>query len=366
MKTYDGPAEIETKEDDSPLTQADRAAHDCIVAALEQLTPDIPVLSEESEGIPTEERLGWKRFWLVDPLDGTKEFIKKTGQFTVNIALIENGEPTLGVVLAPASDLEYFAARGSGAFKRLGQAEPQPIKISEADKAKLREVIAAAKPKLAKFAKHLPRRITLIKTTGKDEGAAPYTRGTSIVLPRRTASQSAKGLERLFYHELFHIISRGNPRLRDQLYEIIGYKKCGVVSLPGDMMPRRISNPDAPVVEHCIRVLRNDETYWVAPVLFSRTARYDPETGGTFFRYLEFRLMQIDRKTSAAILKDSMPLLLKPDAVEGFFEQIGRNTNYIIHPEETLANNFVHLMTAKQDLKNPEIPENIEQLLLAE
>mgnify|MGYP003972087105 CR=1 FL=1 len=112
MKTYDGPAEIETKEDDSPLTQADRAAHDCIIAALEQLTPDIPVLSEESEGIPTEERLGWKRFWLVDPLDGTKEFIKKTGQFTVNIALIENGEPTLGVVLAPASDLEYFAARG--------------------------------------------------------------------------------------------------------------------------------------------------------------------------------------------------------------------------------------------------------------
>jgi len=158
MKTYDGPAEIETKEDDSPLTQADRAAHDCIVAALEQLTPDIPVLSEESEGIPTEERLGWKRFWLVDPLDGTKEFIKKTGQFTVNIALIENGEPTLGVVLAPASDLEYFAARGNGAFKRLGQAEPQPIKISEADKAKLRIVASRdhAGPKVAAMLEQLP------------------------------------------------------------------------------------------------------------------------------------------------------------------------------------------------------------------
>ena len=225
---------------------------------------------------------------------------------------------------------------------------------------------AADKAKLAKFAKHRPKRITLIKTTGKDEGAAPYTRGTSIVLPRRTASQSPKGLERLFYHELFHIISRGNRKLRDQLYEIIGYKKCGVVSLPGDMMSRRISNPDAPVVEHCIRVSKDGVSHWVAPVLFSRTPKYDPKVGGTFFRYLEFRLMQIDRKTSAAILKDSMPLLLKPDAVEGFFEQIGRNTNYIIHPEETLANNFVHLMTAKQDLKNPEIPKKIEQLLLAE
>ena len=83
MKTYDGPAEIETKEDDSPLTQADRAAHDCIVAALEQLTPDIPVLSEESEGIPTEERLGWKRFWLVDPLDGRRRGCRGLGGLVV-------------------------------------------------------------------------------------------------------------------------------------------------------------------------------------------------------------------------------------------------------------------------------------------
>jgi hypothetical protein len=102
------------------------------------------------------------------------------------------------------------------------------------------------------------------------------------------------------------------------------------------------------------------------PALFSRTPKYDPKVEGTFFRYLEFRLMQIDRKTSAAILKDSKPLLFKPDAVEGFFEQIGRNTGYIIHPEETLANNFVHLMLKKQDLKNPKIPKKIRQLLLAE
>ena len=242
----------------------------------------------------------------------------------------------------------------------------QALEWDDADKAKLREVIAAAKPKLAKFAKHLPRRITLIKTTGNDEGGAPYTRGTSIILPKRRAGQSAKGLERLFYHEMFHIISRGNAKLRDKLYRVIGYEKCGVVSLPGDMMPRRLSNPDAPVVEHCIRITKDAESYWVAPVLFSRTSKYDPETGGTFFRYLEFRLMAIDRKSAKAILKDGKPILLKPDAVEGFYEQIGRNTGYIIHPEETLANNFVHLMTGKQGLKNPEIPEKIEQLLLAE
>ena len=158
MKTYDQRAEIETKEDDSPLTQADRAAHNSIVKALGKLTPDIPVLSEESESITTEERLGWKRFWLVDPLDGTKEFIKKSGQFTVNIALIENGESTLGVVLAPASDLEYFANRGGGAFKRLGQGEPVPIHVSEPDEARLRIVASRdhAGPKVAAMLEQLP------------------------------------------------------------------------------------------------------------------------------------------------------------------------------------------------------------------
>ena len=158
MKTYDGPAQVETKEDDSPLTQADRAAHECIVAALTALTPDIPVLSEESEGISTEERMSWNRFWLVDPLDGTKEFIKKTGQFTVNIALIENGESTLGIVLAPASGLEYFASRGNGAFKRLGQAEPEKIHVSEIDKDKLRIVASRdhAGPKVAAMLEKLP------------------------------------------------------------------------------------------------------------------------------------------------------------------------------------------------------------------
>ena len=242
----------------------------------------------------------------------------------------------------------------------------QALEWSNADKKKLGRVIAAAKPKLAKFAKHLPESIHLIKTTGNDEGSAPYTRGTCIVLPERFMRQSVKSLERLFYHELFHIVSRSNPKLRDELYGIIGYEKCGVVSLPDEMMSRRISNPDAPVVEHCIRVSKDGESRWCAPVLFSRTPKYDPKTGGSFFRYLQFRLMVIDRITSKAILKDGKPILWNHDAVEGFFEQIGRNTDYIIHPEETLANNFVYLMMAKEDLKNPDIPKNIEVVLVSD
>jgi len=243
--------------------------------------------------------------------------------------------------------------------------QDQVLEWNNADKKKLGRVIAAAKPKLAKFAVHLPESIHLIKTTGNDEGSAPYTRGACIVLPERFMRQSIKSLERLFYHELFHIVSRSNPKLCDELYEIIGYEKCGTVSLPEDMISRRISNPDAPVIEHCIRVSKDDEPRWCAPVLFSRTPKYDPKTGGSFFRYLQFRLMAIDRKTSKAILKDGKPILWKHDAVEGFFEQIGRNTDYVIHPEETLANNFIHLMMEKKDLKNPEIPKKIEAVLMS-
>ena len=117
-----GEVAVERKSDDSPLTEADRAAHALIVPGLTALTPGIPVISEEGDLPPFEQRRGWTRFWLVDPLDGTKEFLHRNGEFTVNVALVEDGVPVLGVVLAPAIDTEYFAARGAGSFKRVGSA----------------------------------------------------------------------------------------------------------------------------------------------------------------------------------------------------------------------------------------------------
>jgi len=105
------------KEDSSPLTLADAASHRIICAGLSKLTPSIPALSEESGPVPWGVRRLWKDYWLVDPLDGTKEFIKRNGEFTVNIALIEGAAPVLGVVLAPALGLCYWAERGKGAFR---------------------------------------------------------------------------------------------------------------------------------------------------------------------------------------------------------------------------------------------------------
>jgi 3'(2'), 5'-bisphosphate nucleotidase len=119
MTYYDGtvPAMVREKQDRSPVTLADEVAHGIIVEGLRRLDPATPIVSEEAEAAAFETRSGWPRFWLVDPLDGTKEFIKRRAEFTVNIALIEHGEPVLGVVFAPALDLLYWAVKGQGAWR---------------------------------------------------------------------------------------------------------------------------------------------------------------------------------------------------------------------------------------------------------
>lgn len=120
MDIYGSDFDVELKDDRTPLTQADRAAHAIIVEGLGHLSPRLPVLSEESADHEVENRRQWDEFWLVDPLDGTKEFVKRNGEFTVNIALIERHKPVLGVVNAPALDAVYAGADTLGAFKRIG------------------------------------------------------------------------------------------------------------------------------------------------------------------------------------------------------------------------------------------------------
>ncbi|MFC0445970.1 3'(2'),5'-bisphosphate nucleotidase CysQ [Pseudidiomarina halophila] len=106
------------KSDNSPVTSADLAAHKFILRKLQELTPDLPVLSEEGAHLSLEERQSWPRYWLIDPIDGTQEFIARSGDFTVVIALVEQNQPTLGVIYWPAGDKLYLAQKGAGAFRR--------------------------------------------------------------------------------------------------------------------------------------------------------------------------------------------------------------------------------------------------------
>ena len=132
MSVYARGFSVRRKDDDSPLTEADTAAHRVIEGRLHSEFPGIPVLSEEAAEIaPYALRREWDRYWLVDPLDGTKEFVKRNGQFTVNIALMERGQPIAGVVYAPARDWMYWGSAGAGAFKADAQGQASPIRCSE-------------------------------------------------------------------------------------------------------------------------------------------------------------------------------------------------------------------------------------------
>jgi 3'(2'), 5'-bisphosphate nucleotidase len=142
LAIYEEVFEVQEKDDRSPLTEADLAAHRHILGALKELTPELPVLSEESDQIPWSVRAGWSTYWLVDPLDGTREFVKHNGEFTVNIALIHDQVPVLGVVHAPALGLCYRAARGLGAERSEQGGEPTPIRISRRRK---RPVVAGSR-----------------------------------------------------------------------------------------------------------------------------------------------------------------------------------------------------------------------------
>ncbi|WP_229359812.1 3'(2'),5'-bisphosphate nucleotidase CysQ [Ferrimonas aestuarii] len=133
-----------TKSDNTPVTSADLAAHQLIVSKLTELAPDIPILSEEDADIPLAKRHDWRRYWLIDPLDGTQEFIAGSGDFAVNIALIDDHHPVMGVVYAPMTGVCYFGVSGNGSFKRVDGVDI-PIHSRDAKQAEEEMVIAVSR-----------------------------------------------------------------------------------------------------------------------------------------------------------------------------------------------------------------------------
>jgi 3'(2'), 5'-bisphosphate nucleotidase len=129
LEVYRQDFEVTHKVDASPLTQADLASHRVIRDALRRLTPEIPLLSEESAEVDFATRSGWKTYWLIDPLDGTREFVNRNGEFTVNIALVRDHQPVLGVVHVPVTGMIYTGIVGDGAVRQAAGATPESIRV---------------------------------------------------------------------------------------------------------------------------------------------------------------------------------------------------------------------------------------------
>ena len=212
----------------------------------------------------------------------------------------------------------------------------------------------------------LPKDVLFIKVTGKVCSGAAYTRGNAIVLPQSRLGAGAKALERLVAHELFHVLSRNDPDLRKKLYAIVSFTPIDEPKLPEWLAARKLTNPDAPTLG-CYATLKVDEEdIPVVPVLYSREATYDTRRGGSFFSYMNFALMEIRRAGDAweAVTNDEgRPKFYSPRDVPDYFNKIGRNTGYIIHPEEVLADNFTYLLSGKKNLPTPRIVDEMRKVM---
>jgi hypothetical protein len=211
----------------------------------------------------------------------------------------------------------------------------------------------------------LPKTILLIHTTGKEEDGAAYTRPSAIVLPHKVLAYQPDQFDRLLLHELFHVLSRSNPMLRSELYNIVGFQTCPPIEFPASLADRKITNPDAPLVDCYVELPDGDKTYFGAPVLYASAKEYDAKAGGSLFRYLTFRLLVIEKREGKwqPVLRGEQPVVIDPKSVPAFYDNIGRNTNYIIHPDEILADNFVHLVMGTKMLQTPRIIEEMREAL---
>ena len=241
------------------------------------------------------------------------------------------------------------------------------VSWGEAEKEKVYLAMEGVEETLKKMVLPFPEKIWLIKTTGEEEGNAAYTRANAIVFPEKFLKGGAPWVQRVLCHELFHVLSRENRELREKCYAAIGFEKCDELEFPPELAERKLTNPDAPRNEHCLKVKIDGEEQWIIPILFSREEKYDPDKGGEFFRYLQFKLVVVERAEEGmgveVVREGGKAKLVDAGEVTGFLEQVGQNTTYLIHPEEILADNFVLLVTGKRDVPSPGVVVQLGRIL---
>ena len=323
-----------------------------ILAALPWLLP-ITVASQEATAPPTEAiQAGSVRFEFASPQRG-RDVLGRADEF---VALMSPFDRQVR--------MKTERDEGQQAFLKFASNEVRAW--PDDHRAKVTKVIRDLHMALSRYSLPKLQPVLLIHTTGAEEGGAAYTRQNAIVLPRPFSSRPSK---KLIAHELFHVLSRQHPKLRDRLYAAVGFQPCQPVRLPGEMQDRRLTNPDAPQFAHRIEVkLDESQSASLVPVLYAKE-KYDHREKGSLFRYMEFRLLQLTPDLSQRFvpkLVEGKPVLHTPQLPD-FHRQIGRNTGYIIHPEEILADNFALLVTDSEAVKDPWLIEAIrDQFRVAE
>ncbi len=191
-------------------------------------------------------------------------------------------------------------------------------------------------------------------------------RMSPIVLPQAMVSRPLRELDKVLAHELFHVVSRANPQLAAPLYAAIGFRYCGDIDLPAKLQPLRITNPDAPRTDYCVKVQFGGESVWAVPVLYS-AQKYDPARGADFFAYLRFGFLRVDwppdGRPAKAWRNTDGERIAPLYEVAGLREQIGFNTEEILHPEEIVADNVALLVLGERNVPSPQVLMRIETAL---
>jgi hypothetical protein len=242
----------------------------------------------------------------------------------------------------------------------------QAMDWTSSEKLRVMPILESFRAKTAALNLRFPPLILLLKTTGLEEGMAAYCRGPAIVIPAKLIDGDQTQLEPLIFHELFHVYRSHNPAERSALYKIVGFHVCPEIVLPPELSARKITNPDAPLLDSFIQVRAGNSSVAATPVLFARTKRYDTKTGGEFFDSMVFKLLILARPDSGfqpALLPDGGADLRSPADIPDYLDQIGRNTKYIIHPDEILADNFVLMINQVSSVPTPRIPQSMRTLL---
>jgi|CXWL01.1.fsa_nt_gi hypothetical protein len=267
-------------------------------------------------------------------------------------------------VLSPA-DLSIRLHGASGTGADLGRVYAGATRAWSAEETeRLRQMVSRHRGRLNQLAAWLPDTVYFIKGTQAIEGGIPHTRGPAIFFGPNLPSSQA-GLDGLFLHELFHVLSRESAARHDEIYGIIGFERCEVV-LPTTLSDRVITNPDAPAVEHVARIAASEgaePALLATPLLFASPSRYDPskENLGQYFDP-QLALLRRDQNGRCHPLPTDNAALSQDQIREAIFARAGRNTNYMFHPEELMADNFSQMMMG-QSVADPWVHERLAALL---
>ena len=244
-------------------------------------------------------------------------------------------------------------------------ASQQVLPWSDAEVENLREILAPVGTLFFDRTLRFPPVVLLVKTSGHEEGHTPYHRGNAIVLPAGVLQWPRETLHEIIVHELFHVMTSANPELREALYGVIGFGSCAPLQLPPGLASRKITNPDAPGLGHCMSLGDGSSGDVVFPVLLSSAERYDPARSGGLLEYVALDLVVAEWRDGGWKPKqvDGALTRLGHGQFQSFLDRIGKNTANSAHPEEILADNFVLLVKGVRDVPTPSIIAAIDKVL---